>query len=165
MRFYSGFGFWNEKELFKEYLEEGEFVVAGFSYGAQKALIDAVHTSKRVDKLLLLSPAFFNLNSKAVNLQLNAFRKDKESYCKKFREKLFYPLPKSGVENYFDECFLEDLEEMFNFNWGLMEHLNRKIKVEVFIGAEDKIIDVKKAVQFFKRYGDIYLFKELGHLL
>ena len=60
MRFYSGFGFWNEKELFKEYLEEGEFVVAGFSYGAQKALIDAVHTSKRVDKLQLLSPAFFN---------------------------------------------------------------------------------------------------------
>jgi hypothetical protein len=46
MKFYSGFGFWNEKELFSEYLEDREFVVAGFSYGAQKALIDAIDSKK-----------------------------------------------------------------------------------------------------------------------
>ena len=83
MRFYSGFGFWNEKELFSEYLEEGEFVVAGFSYGAQKALIDAIDSKKRVDKLQLLSPAFFNNNPKFIKLQLNSYKQKKKDYKRK----------------------------------------------------------------------------------
>jgi esterase/lipase len=162
MRFYSGFCFWDEKELFEEYLDTSDFCVAGFSYGAQKALIDAVHTNKRVDKLQLLSPAFFNPNPKFIKLQLNGFKKDKDKYIKNFLENVKYP-KEIDLSKYIDECELYQLEEMFGFNWGLIEHLDTK--VEIFIGEDDKIIDVKGAVKFFRKYGDVYLLKDKGHLL
>ena len=163
MRFYSGFGLWQEKELFKDYLDESEFCVAGFSYGAQKALIDAVHTNKRVDKLQLLSPAFFKNNPKFSKLQFNGFKKDKQKYINNFLENVKYP-KEIDLEKYVDDCELYQLEEMFEFNWGLIEHL-KGIKVEIFIGDKDKIIDVDGAVKFFKNYGDVYLLKDKGHLL
>jgi esterase/lipase len=165
MRYYSGFGFWNEKELFKDYLEEGDFVVAGFSYGAQKALMDAVHTTKRVDKLQLLSPAFFPQNKKFAKLQINAFKKDKKSYIKNFLENVKYP-KEIKLESYLDEPELYQLEEMFEFNWGLIEYAKKKnIIIEVYIGEKDKIIDVENAVKFFKNYAKVYFIKDAGHLL
>jgi len=165
MRFYSGFGFWNEKELFKEYLDESEFCVAGFSYGAQKALIDTVHTNKRVNKLQLLSPAFFPKNPKFAKLQINAFKKDKNSYIQKFIENVKYP-KEIELDKYLDECEFYQLEEMFEFNWGLIEYAKQKnIDIEVFIGQKDKIIDVENAVKFFKNYSKVYFIKEVGHLL
>jgi len=163
MRFYSGFCLWQEKELFKEYLEDSEFCVAGFSYGAQKALIDAIDTNKRVDKLQLLSPAFFNLNPKFVKLQLNSFKKNKNLYIKNLIKNIKYP-KEIDIEKYIDDCEYFDLEEMFRFNWGIIEHLN-SVKVEVFIGTEDKIIDTKRAIEFFRKYGDVYILKNKGHLL
>jgi len=165
MRFYSGFGFWNEKELFKEYLEDNEFTVAGFSYGAQKSLIDAVHTTKRVDKLQLLSPAFFPKNPKFAKLQINAFKKDKNSYIKNFIENVKYP-KEINLDKYLDEVELYQLEEMFEFNWGLIEYAkNKNIEIEVFIGEKDKIIDVQNSVKFFKNYAKVYFIKDVGHLL
>jgi pimeloyl-ACP methyl ester carboxylesterase len=165
MRFYSGFGFWNEKKLFENYLEEGEFVVAGFSYGAQKALIDAVHTNKRVDKLQLLSPAFFPKNPKFAKLQINTFKKDKENYIKNFLENVKYP-KEIDLDIYLDETELYQLEEMFEFNWGLIEYAKQKnINIEVYIGEKDKIIDIKNAVKFFKNYAKVYFIKDVGHLL
>ncbi|RUM57513.1 MAG: hypothetical protein DSY40_00795 [Nautilia sp.] len=165
MRYYSGFGFWGEKELFKDYLEDDEFTIAGFSYGAQKALIDAVHTTKRVDKLQLLSPAFFPKNPKFAKLQINAYKKDKNSYIKNFVENVKYP-KEINIEKYLDDTELYQLEEMFEFNWGLIEYAKkRKIEIEVFIGEKDKIIDVKKALEFFKNYGKVYFIKDVGHLL
>jgi len=163
MRYYSGFCLWGEKELFNEYLDESEFCVAGFSYGAQKALIDAVHTNKRVDKLQLISPAFFKNNSKFIKLQLNGFKKDKNKYILNFIDNIKYP-SKFDISKYIDNCDINELEEMFNFNWGLIEHL-KNVKVEIFIGSEDKIIDVNGAVKFFKNYGDVYLIKGVGHIL
>jgi len=165
MRYYSGFGFWNEKELFRDYLEEGDFNIAGFSYGAQKALIDAVHTNKRVNKLQLLSPAFFPQNPKFAKLQINAFKKDKNSYIKKFIENVKYP-KEIDISKYLDEVELYQLEEMFEFNWGLIEYAKKKnIDIEVFIGEKDKIIDVKNGVEFFKKYAKVYFIKDVGHLL
>ena len=165
MRYYSGFGFWNEKKLFEDYLEEGEFVVAGFSYGAQKALIDAVHTTKRVDKIQLFSPAFFPKNPKFATLQINAFKKDKDNYFKNFLENVKYPTD-INVDIYLDEPELYQLEEMFEFNWGLIEYAKRKnITIEVYIGQKDKIIDVESAVKFFKNYAKVYFIKDAGHLL
>ena len=165
MRYYSGFAFWNEKELFKEYLEEGEFNVAGFSYGAQKALIDAVHTTKRVNKLQLFSPAFFPKNQKYAKLQINAFKKDKNLYIQKFIENVKFP-KEIDLSKYFDEPELYQLEEMFEFNWGIIEYAKKKnIDIEVFIGEQDKIIDINETVKFFKRYAKVYFIKDVGHLL
>jgi esterase/lipase len=165
VRFYSGFGFWNEKKLFEEYLEEGDFNVAGFSYGAQKALIDAVHTTKRVDKLQLFSPAFFPKNPKFAKLQINAFKKDKNKYIQNFLENVVYP-NNENIDKYLDEVELYQLEEMFEFNWGLIEYAKAKnINIEVYIGEKDKIIDVKNAVKFFKNYAKVYFIKDVGHIL
>ena len=163
MRFYSGFGFWGEKELFRECLDESEFCVAGFSYGAQKALIDAVHTQKRVDKLQLFSPAFFTNNKKFAKLQINAFNKNKPQYIKNFIENVKYPKD-IDISSYMDEATSYELEEMFEFNWGLIEYA-KDIKIEVFIGEKDKIIDVNKAVEFFTKYAKVYFIKNSGHLL
>lgn len=151
--------------LFENYLEEGEFVVAGFSYGAQKALIDAVHTNKRVDKLQLLSPAFFPKNPKFAKLQINTFKKDKENYIKNFLENVKYP-KEIDLDIYLDETELYQLEEMFEFNWSLIEYAKQKnINIEVYIGEKDKIIDIKNAVKFFKNYAKVYFIKDVGHLL
>jgi len=55
---------------------------------------------------------------------------------------------------------------MFEFNWGLIEYAKKKnINIEVFIGEKDKIIDVKNAVEFFKKYAKVYFIKDVGHLL
>jgi esterase/lipase len=164
MRYYSGFCFWDERELFGEYLDEGEFCVAGFSYGAQKALIDAVHTHKRVDKLQLISPAFFTFNQKAINLQLKSFQTNKQNYIQTFLTNVIYPTNRD-ISKYIDECEYEQLEELFSFNWNLIHHLDKRIKLEVFIGEKDKIINVKQAVKFFKSFGEVYVLKDKGHLL
>jgi esterase/lipase len=73
---------------------------------------------------------------------------------------------KLNIEKYYDETEFYQLEELLNFNWGIIEHIKDKhIDIEIFIGSEDKIIDVAKAVDFFKNYGKIYFIKGAGHLL
>ena len=42
---------------------------------------------------------------------------------------------------------------------------NRGIKIEVFLGSEDKIINSKDAFDFFSKYATTYLIKKAGHLL
>ena len=58
-KYFSGFCFENESEIFDEYLEINDFTVSGFSYGAIKAFEEVLASNKRVDKLQLFSPAFF----------------------------------------------------------------------------------------------------------
>ena len=58
-KYFSGFCFADESELFSDYLENNEFTVCGFSYGAIKAFEEVLNSDLRVDKLQLFSPAFF----------------------------------------------------------------------------------------------------------
>ncbi len=166
MKYFSGFCLCNEKEIFKEFLEEKEFVVAGFSYGAQKALDFALNSKKRVDKLQLFSPAFFDYNQKIVDLNLKAFKKDKNLYIKNF-------LTKAGIDNllmnsfedfYICECNEKDLYKLFTFDWKKIKEI-KDIKIEVFLGEFDKIIALKKAYEFFRNYADVYLIKKANHFL
>ena len=172
MKFFSGFCLENEKEIFKDYLEDKEFVVAGFSYGAQKALDYVLNSNQRVDKLQLLSPAFFDYNEKIIKLNLNAFKKDKNSYIKNF-------LTKAGIDKWRMEngewrindnnlkigsCSEDDLYNLFTFNWEKIEKI-KDIKIEVFLGEYDKIIALKKAYEFFKNYADVYFIKKANHFL
>ena len=172
MKFFSGFCLKNEKEIFKEYLEDKEFVVAGFSYGAQKALDYVLNSNQRIDKLQLFSPAFFDYNEKIINLNLNAFKKDKNSYIKNF-------LTKAGINKWKMEskewiiddnnlkiggCSEDDLYSLFTFNWEKIKDIEN-IKIEIFLGEYDRIIALKKAYKFFRNYGDIYLIKKANHFL
>ena len=85
MKFFSGFCFQNEKEIFKDYKQEGDFILGGFSYGAIKAFEYALSSKSRIDKLQLFSPAFFqNRDEKFKKLQLIYFKKDPELYINNF---------------------------------------------------------------------------------
>jgi len=159
MKYFSGFCLKNEKELFKEYLEDGEFVVAGFSYGAQKALDYVLTAKNRVDKLQLLSPAFFDYPKKIVDLNIKSFKKDKDRYIKSF-------LKKAGLyeKEYISKCNEKELISLFTFDWKKIKEV-KNIKIEVFLGEFDKIINLKKAREFFVFYGDVYLIKKANHFL
>ena len=93
--FFSGFCFKNESKLFDEYLERNDFTISGFSYGAIKAFEKAINCETRIDKLQLLSPAFFqNKDEKFKKMQLMFFKKDEEQYIKNFLENIKSPFYK-----------------------------------------------------------------------
>ena len=166
--FYSGFSLQNEKELFKEYLHTNSYEVAGFSYGAIKAFNFAINSKLRIDTLTLLSPAFFQDKDKRFKrLQLLSFKKDRQNYTKNFLKNCAYPCNKD-LSSYLKEGSYEELDELLNFTWdeNLLKELNkRSVNIEVHLGALDKIIDAKKAYEFFKPYATIYYYKNKGHIL
>ena len=172
MKFFSGFCIEIDKNFFKEYIEDKEFVVAGFSYGAQKAIEYVLNANKRIDKLQLLSPAFFDYPQKIIDLNINAFKKDKNSYIKNFLTKAGikewilsneeWQIDRKGIK--ISSCNEKDLENLFTFDWEKIELL-RNIKIEVFLGEFDRIIALKKAYEFFKNYADVYFIKKANHFL
>jgi len=170
MKFFSGFCLKNEKDLFRDYLEENEFNVAGFSYGAQKALRFALNSAVRIDKLQLFSPAFFVYNEKLINLNINAFKIDKKNYIKNFLSKAGCKIEneKCRIGNEIIDidfrCSEKDLYSLFTFEWEIIKQINN-IKIEIFLGEYDKIIALKQAVEFFKNFGDVYLIKKSNHFL
>jgi enterochelin esterase-like enzyme len=169
MKYFNGFCLQNEKELFKEFLEENEFCVAGFSFGAQKALEYALNSSVRVDKLQLISPAFFDYPQKIIDLNINAFKKDRNSYVRNFLKKAGCNVSDGDIsidktKLRLRECSESELYEMFTFNWEKIKNLHN-IEIEIFLGEFDKIIALKKAHNFFVNYADVYLIKKANHFL
>ncbi len=171
MEFYSGFGFKNEKALFRNYLEEGDFVVAGFSYGAQLALervLEKIDRGERVQKLQLISPAFFNHLPKAIKLkEVQNFTKNPELYMRFFYKKAAYPY--KGELSFFQrEAELGELKALLFYNWDekkLTKVLKNGVKIEVFLGSMDKIVDPVKTEEFFKEFATTYFIKDVGHIL
>ena len=166
--FFSGFCFSSESELFFDYLEEGEFIVSGFSYGAIKAFEKVLKSEKRVDKLQLFSPAFFqNKDEKFKKMQLMFFKKNKEEYKNNILQNVKYPLLKN-IDSYVKDGTYEELSELLNFIWkkeDLQKLVDKNIKIEIFLGEKDKIINSLEAKEFFKEFATVYYFKEKGHLL
>ena len=166
--FFSGFSLENEVELFDEYIQKNDFTISGFSYGAIKAFEYALSSDKRVDKLQLFSPAFFQTqDNKFKRMQLMFFKKDESSYCNNFLENISYP-SNFDTSKYFKLGTYEQLEELLMYEWceeKLQELVDKGVKIEVFLGEKDKIIDSKKAREFFVRFATIYYIKEKGHIL
>jgi len=166
--FFSGFCFVNEYELFNNYLQKSDFIISGFSYGAIKAFKKALKSNIRVDKLQLLSPAFFQTKDKKFKkTQLVFFKKDKDKYIENFLQNVKYPDNKE-IEKYFKEGSFEELEELLNYVWlenELEKLIQKDVKIEVFLGEKDLIIDSNKAKEFFKEFATVYYFKNKGHLL
>jgi len=166
LEFFSGFCLRGESELFSEFLSESEYEVAGFSYGAIKAFEYVLKTTKRVDALTLLSPAFFIQKSqKFKRLQLLHFKKDKDAYIKNFLENCSYP-SKLDLNRYFCEDSYEDLEKLLNYEWREEDFLKLKgIDIKVYLAEDDKIINSKNAMDFFKKVARVYYIKGRGHIL
>lgn len=167
-RYFSGFCFVNESELFDEYLENNDFTVCGFSYGAIKAFEEVLNSNTRVDKLQLFSPAFFQtFDEKFKRMQLMFFKKDANAYCENFLKNVSSPT-NQDISKYFNQGTIQELEELLNYEWSkekLQKLVDNGTKIEVFLGGIDKIIDSVKAKEFFKDFATVYYIKEKGHLL
>jgi pimeloyl-ACP methyl ester carboxylesterase len=168
MIYFNGFALNGEEKFFKEYTIDSDFCVVGFSYGTQRAFEYVYNSSSRIDRLILLSPAFFQNHKKSfIKAQLRYFKADQESYTKQFLENVSYP---SDIN--LNECLeigkYEELESLLSYVWDrdkILELIDRGVTIEVFIGGEDKIVDSQKSFEFFSNITTTYLLKERGHLL
>ena len=170
MKFYSGFSFSNEDELFSSLIKESEYTVCGFSYGAIKAfkfVEESLKKSKRVDTLQLFSPAFFQTKSdKFKRLQTLSYIKNNEKYLSQFRESCFSPYSVKEVS--YSQTKLEDLEELLQYKWSLdaLKYLESKgVVIEVYLGGEEAIIDVSSAQDFFLQVATVTYIKSANHCL
>jgi len=170
MKFYSGFSLKNEEYLFGEFIKKSEYTICGFSYGAIRALRatkKAVDDGKRIDTLQLLSPAFFqNKDEKFKRLQLMSYKKQEEVYLKQFISSCFEPFEKKIVEH--TNTTIDELRELLEYEWSLDEFkelTERGIKIEVYLGSQDKIIDVNAAKELFLEVATVTYIKDANHFL
>lgn len=168
MKFFSGFCLANEQELFAPYLIESDFTIAGFSYGAIKALEYAITCNERIDTLQLFSPAFFhNKDTKFKKLQTLSFSKNSEAYTQNFMQNIVYP-SSFDMQPFFKQGSLEELHELLHYTWdeaSLQTLKERGINIEVYVGECDTIIDAMTVKDFFVPYAKVYYFKRVGHIL
>ena len=168
MKFFSGFCFQNEEELFDNFLIKTDFCVAGFSYGAIKALKYTLEQSRRTDTLQLFSPAFFqDRDERFKKLQIISYRKNKESYLENFYKNAIYPRD-LDIDKYKKEDSLEDLKTLLYHIWkkeDIEKVLQKGVKIEVYLGKKDSIIHSINALEFFKEFTEVYFINNGGHLL
>ncbi|MCK9490523.1 MAG: pimelyl-ACP methyl ester esterase BioV [Sulfurimonas sp.] len=170
MQFFSGFSLQNENYLFKGYINDTKYTVAGFSYGSIKALEYVKKTlaaKKRVDTLQLLSPTFFQTrDTKFKRLQILSFTKSEIVYMKQFIKLCFDPYEKKIVEQ--KKSTKQELEELLNYEWDFDELdslAQQGVKLEVYLGEKDKIIDVEGAREFFTQVASVTYIKNANHFL
>jgi hypothetical protein len=170
MKFYSGFSLKNEQHFFQNFIFESDYTICGFSYGAILALKEVkkeLDAGKRVDRLQLFSPAFFQTKPKKFKrLQLITFSKNRELYLESFIESCFLPYSTKTIEH--SKSTLEELEELLNYEWSsleLRELVTQGVTIEVYLGDEDKIIDAKGAKEFFLEYSSVTYIKKANHFL
>jgi len=168
MLYFNGFSLQNEEDLFEEYLIDSDLAVAGFSYGAQKAFEYVYNSKERIDRLILLSPAFFQTQKTSfVRTQLRYFEAGQEAYVKQFLTNVTSPSD-LNVSMYLKVGTKEELEALLTYVWDkekIQEVLDRGTMIEVFIGNDDKIIDAQATFDFFASLTTTYFIKDIGHLL
>ncbi len=168
MKYFNGFSLQSEEELFTQYLVNSDYCVAGFSYGAQQAFEYVYHAKERIDRLILLSPAFFQTQKPSfIRTQLRYFEAGQEAYVKQFLANVTYP-SSLDLSNYLKVGTKEELEALLSYTWDnkkIQEVLDRGTTIEVFFGQDDKIIDVQQAFDFFAPLTTTYFMKSVGHAL
>ena len=168
MRFFSGFSLHEESELFSGYLTESVYTVAGFSKGAIDALEYCIAAEERIDLLQMISPAFFmDREISFKEKQLEVFRKNSSLYLKQFLRNIAYPL-KKDLTPYLAEEGEEELQRLLYYPWEkekLQAVKARGIRMEVYLGGRDKIINPTAAMAYFRPYATVYFIKEGGHIL
>lgn len=168
MKFFSGFCFQNEEELFTSFAQIDQlYTISGFSYGAIKAFqvsLQAIRSHQRIQTLNLFSPAFFQTQkSSFIRTQILGFRKDPQRYIQNFLS-----LCGSPSKKYFKQGSLDELEELLHFKWKEEElrYLNQNgVKIRIFLGEKDLIIPPKDVCEFFSPFGNVFLHKNLNHCL
>ena len=168
MKFFSGFCLANEQELFTPYLNQSDFTVAGFSYGAIKAFEYTFTCNERIDTLQLFSPAFFgDKDAKFKKLQTLSFSKNSDLYTQNFMQSCVYPST-FDIQHFFKQGSLEELSELLNYTWDeerLQALKERGVNIEVYVGECDTIINSLHVKDFFVPYASVYYLKRVGHIL
>ena len=165
--YFNGFSLRGEETLFEEYIDKGDISVAGFSFGAQKAFDYVYHSKERVDRLILLSPAFFQTEKPSFNrTQLHYFEAGEKSYVKQFLKNVTHP-SNFNLSAHLKVGTKEELKSLLTYKWDkdkIQTVLNKGTSIEVFLGGKDKIINSHETVKFFSS-STVYLLKNSGHLL
>ena len=168
MKYFNGFSLQGEEQIFDDYLSKSEYTVAGFSYGAQQAFEYAYASKDRIERLILLSPAFFQTQKPSfVRTQLRYFEAGQKAYVKQFLSNVAYP-SEIDLSAYLNIGTKEELDRLLTYTWDedkLKELSDRGTTIEVFLGKDDKIIDSNIAFDFFSSLVTTYLIKDVGHLL
>ncbi len=170
MKFFSGFSLKNDEDFFKEYIDYSEYNVCGFSYGSILAfeyVKEQLLKGKRIDRLQLFSPAFFQTkSSKFKRLQTTAFNKNRKIYLKSFIKSCFLPYVEKDIQ--LSSSSSKELENLINFEWSIDELLqleNKGVNIEVYLGGEDNIVDSKEAREFFIYVSTVTYIKQANHFL
>ena len=170
MQFYSGFSLKNEVHFFDTFIKRSDYTIAGFSYGAIAALnaaLNAVESSQRIDTLQLFSPAFFQTkNEKFKRLQTMAYKKSESTYMKQFISSCFSPYQVKDISH--KETSIKELQELLYYEWSLDDLKKVEssgVKIEVYLGGEDKIIDSMSAKEFFLENTTVTYIKNANHFL
>ncbi|RLA76964.1 MAG: alpha/beta hydrolase [Epsilonproteobacteria bacterium] len=168
MKYFNGFSLLGEEGFFAPFLDKSDFTIAGFSYGAQVAFETLYRSQERIEKLILLSPAFFQSEKKSfIRTQLRYFDQDHDMYIQQFLNNVTYPA-KVDLSPYLSFGKREDLEALLSYRWEekkIIEVLERGAQIEVYLGGEDKIIQSNQAFTFFSELTTTELVKDAGHLL
>ncbi len=168
VKYFNGFSLKGEDEHFSDYLTEGELTVAGFSQGAQEAFEYVYNSTQRIDRLILLSPAFFQTKKTSfIRTQLRYFEADKDAYIQQFLKNVAYPST-SDLSPYVSPGTKEALEALLTYVWDkdkIKTLIDRGTVIEVFLGEKDKIIDADAALEFFSSMTTTYHIKDVGHIL
>ena len=168
MRYFNGFSLQNEESHFSDFIIGSEHSVAGFSYGAQKAFEYVYESKERIDRLILLSPAFFQTEkSSFIRTQLRYFEAGQEAYVEQFLKNVSYP-SEIDLTKYLQLGIKEELHALLSYTWEpskIEEVLSRGTVIEVYLGEKDKIVHAKEALSFFTPLTTCYFIKEAGHLL
>jgi len=167
MHFYSGFCLRNESDFFTPWLKRSGYTVAGFSYGAVRALRHALESDARIETLQLFSPAYFcNKSEGFKRLQLKGYRRDALQYRTRFLESCFAPLSVGDVETADDGE--RALEELLTYPWpesALRTLRERGVRIEVYLGGRDAVIDADAARAFFTSHATVFYLKRANHFL
>jgi pimeloyl-ACP methyl ester carboxylesterase len=167
MVYYSGFSLKDDSSFFEKYLKQSDYNVAGFSYGAIKAFEYILTCKERIDTLQLFSPAFFQTKPQTFKrAQMMAYKKDKEKYLSQFIQGCFEPNELKKTSHISTKE--SELQELLHYEWDsekLKEIASCGVQIEVYLGSEDKIIDVAGAKEFFLPYATTYVINGANHFL
>ncbi len=166
MRYFNGFGCQNESELFSFWLDNSMFNVSGFSMGAIDAVEYCLHTNKRVDKLFLFSPAYFcNISDDVKKREISVFDCEPELWFRLFYSKAKIDKRYQDKQN----ATRQNLEKLLYYQWKketIQKLIDKKIKIDIFFGSKDNIIDIASAIIFFKPLvRQVTIFKDAPHTL
>jgi hypothetical protein len=83
-----------------------------------------------------------------------------------FLNACFAPYEKKIVE--YTDTSINDLQDLLNYKWDIKELqdlINKDVVIEVYLGSDDKIIDVKSARDFFLKVSTLTYLKNANHFL